>query len=209
MNAKGAIFFADLKAGGTGAIWGSLGQKTFTWRVEQEEERPVMFWEVPVSDSRLDLSLHSLVPILQTGAKAQVGEVSRSRPVSVRMLQVGWSEHGAVSPSPGYHVPRQPSQAGRRSWLPRCGAAVTALAGARVAAAAEGSGAVGVPHTHRWRRAPGGGEKRQLLILAGRQLWALGEHCQAAAAQSAPASGSSQGRKAAGRGTHTHTHRQG
>lgn len=70
----------------------------------------------------------------------------------------------------------------KRSWLPRGGAAVTALAGARVAAAAEGRGAVGVPHTHRWRRAPGGREKRQLLILAGGQLWALGEHCQAAAA---------------------------
>lgn len=183
MNTKqGLSSFAELKAAGTGAIWGSLGQKTFTWRVEQKEERPVMFRELPVSDSGLNISLRLLVSILQTGAKAQVGEVSLSRPVSVRMLEVGWSEHGAVSPSPGYHVPRQPSQAGRRSWLPRCGAAVTALAGARVAAAAEGRGAVGVPHTHRWRGAPGGGEKRQLLILAGRQLWALGEHCQATAA---------------------------
>lgn len=85
-------------------------------------------------------------------------------------------------PSPRHQVPRQPGLAGRRSWLPRCGAAVTALAGARVAAAAEGRGAVGVPHTHRWRSAPGGGEKRQLLILAGGQLWALGEHCQATTA---------------------------
>lgn len=85
-------------------------------------------------------------------------------------------------PSPGHQVPRQPGQAGRKSWLPRCGAAVTALAGARVAAAAEGGSAVGLPHTHRWRGAPGGGEKRQLLNLAGGQLWALGEHCQAATA---------------------------
>lgn len=145
--------------------------------VEQEEQRPVMFQALPASGSCL-----LLMSILQTGTKAQRGEVSCSRPGSVSVLEVGWCEHGAVSPSPGYHVPRQPGQAGRRSCLPRCGAAVTALAGARVAAAAEGRGAVGVPHTHRWRGAPGGGEKRQLLILAGRQLRALGEHCQAAAA---------------------------
>lgn len=105
-----------------------------------------------------------------------------SRPQSERMLELGWAEHGAVPPSPGHQVPRQPGLAGRRSRLPRCGAAVTALAGARVAAAAEGRGAVGVPHTHRWRSAPGGGEKRQLLILAGGQLRALGEHSQAATA---------------------------
>ena len=87
--------------------------------------------------------------------------------------------------------------------LPGRGAAVAALAGARVAAAAERGGAVGVPHAH-WRRgAPGGREKRQVLVLAGGQLRTLGEHRQAAAAQRAPAAGSAPGREAEGRGGRT------
>lgn len=105
-----------------------------------------------------------------------------SRPQPVRKLELGHQNMVLLPPSPGHQVPRRPGLAGRRSGLPRCGAAVAALAGARVAAAAEGRGAVGVPHTHRWRSTPGGGEKRQLLILAGGQLWALGEHCQATTA---------------------------
>jgi hypothetical protein len=99
-----------------------------------------------------------------------------------------------LPPPPDTRLPG--SEAMGKGWLPGCGAAVTALAGARVAAAAEGGGAVGIPHG--WRGAPGGGEKRQVLILAGGQLWALGEHCQAAAAQSAPTLGSPQGREAGG-----------
>lgn len=97
-----------------------------------------------------------------------------------------------------------PGRAGGGGQLPGRGAAVAALAGARVAAAAERGGAVGVPHAHRRRGAPGGGKKRQVLALAGGQLRTLGEHRQAAAAQRAPTSGSPPGGKQKGEaGTQT------
>ena len=110
----------------------------------------------------------------------------------------GWLEHPHP---PGPKAFRFPAgwEAGGRGWLPGCGAAVTALAGARVAAAAERRGTVGIPHTHGWRGAPGGREKRQVLVLAGGQLRTLGEHRQAAAAQRAPTLGSPPGKEGEGR----------
>lgn len=57
---------------------------------------------------------------------------------------------------------------GALDWLPWGGAAVAALAGARVAAAAERRGAVGVPHAHGGRGAPGGRKKRLFLSRSGR-----------------------------------------
>lgn len=100
--------------------------------------------------------------------------------------------------TPGTQLPD--SGAKGKGQLPGCGAAVTALAGARVAAAAERRGAVGIPHAHRWRGAPGGRKKRQVLVLAGGQLRTLGKHRQAAAAQRAPTSGSPPGQKQKGEG---------
>lgn len=107
----------------------------------------------------------------------------------------GWLGHPRPAPQ-GTQAPRQLGRArleGRS--LPGRGAAIAALAGARGAAAAERGGAVGVPHAHGGRGAPGGGKKGQVLVLAGGQLRTLGEHCQAAAAQSAPTSGSPPGEK--------------
>lgn len=111
---------------------------------------------------------------------------------------------GTHSPLPTPQGPQAPRQLGQARlegrWLPGRGAAVAALVGARGAAAAERGGAVGVPHAHGGRGAPGGGKKGQVLVLAGRQLWTLGEHCQATVAQSAPTSGSRPGEKQRGTG---------
>lgn len=115
-------------------------------------------------------------------------------------MSAGDSEDTHFPPPRGSQAPSQRGQARPEDGgqLPGRGAAVTALAGARVAAAAERRGAVGIPHAHGRRGAPAGGKKGQVLILAGGQLRTLGEHRQAAAAQGAPASGSPPGDKQTG-----------